>query len=160
MMKFKDYYNFKLFNQFCDFLNEDDRYICEIFNTKLNIKEVSNPILDFETEFIIDDNTYRFMSKKLDNNVWSIGFLKNYDLDFKRLNSKRYVGDVFTGVFESLKMLLYKERDIKKIIFKTNTDNKHLIKFYTSNIFKKYLTSHFKFELEYEGNAEWCYKKI
>lgn len=158
-MKFHDYLKFEVFKQFCGFMDEDENLIIEIFNTKLKIVEVKNSVFDFETEFYIDDHKYNFIGYKLRDDLWSVGYTKNSDFDFQKLDSKRFVGDVFTGVFESLRVLIKKHDEIELIAFKTEHSNKHLIKFYTSSVFKKYLTGHFKFELYKEDHGEWIYRR-
>lgn len=158
-MKFHEYLKFEVFRQFHGFDDEDDNLILEIFNTQLKIKEVKNTVFDFETEFFIDEHKYNFIGYKLKYDLWSVGYTKNNDFDFIKLDSKRFVGDIFTGVFESLRMLIKKHDEIKFFAFKTELSNKHLIKFYTSSIFKKYLTKHFKFELYKETSNEWTYRR-
>lgn len=158
-MKFSDYLKFEVFRQFRGFDNEEDNYIIEIFNTKLNVKEKSTSMFDFETEFFIDGSKYNFIGYKLKEDTWSIGYTKNSDFEFKKWDSKRFVGDVFTGVFESLRMLIEKHDEIKLFVFKTERENKHLIKFYRSRIFKRYLETHFKFKLEKELDNEWLYRR-
>lgn len=102
--------------------------LSEAFDTDVDVREVNSPFFDFETIFTIADIEYSFKSKKYPDNKWSVGFEADdgkglYDL----LKSGKFVGNVFSGVFKSINMLL-KKHDIDAFVF--NTDKQALIRIY------------------------------
>lgn len=160
IMMFKEWLEHNSFKMFQGTqLNEVDEKILEMFNSNLEIKEV-NYMFDFSTEWKIDKYIYHFVAKKAKNNQWIIGFEKDRDVLFKKLDSNKYVGDIFTGVFESLKILIQKY-DVDELVF--SSDNSWLIKFYNGKQFQRYLQKHFRFDLvnnfERFNIQTWVYKK-
>lgn len=162
MVRFSKYLEHTTYRNFLPYnLDEEDKYILEIFNTKLNVKEVNSPF-DFSTQWSIEGTVFNFNGKEISNNEWVVGFDKNYDVFYEKWDTDRYVGDVFTGVLESIKLLLQKEQ-VERLTFSTEKNNTWLIKFYTSNPFKRYIEKHFKFTLdgkiERNGLITWSYIK-
>lgn len=151
MTQFKEWLHFNAYRCFLNFseIDETTEDILEMFNTDLKVKEIS-PMLDFTTEWEISGIKYHFNGKN-HNNEWTVGFDKNLDYDYLKTNSNKYIGDIFTGVFESLRLLISKH-DVRVLAFSTPSTHAWLIKFYNSKSFKRYLERHFKFSLIETGH--------
>ena len=161
-MQFKEWLHHNAYRMFQPYeTDEVTKYILEIFNTNLEVKQIKY-LFDFSTEWFIDGEKFHFIARKFDNNEWSVGFDKKSDMGFKKGDFNRFVGDVFTGVFESLRMLVQKH-NVDSITFSTEKKNHWLLKFYDSKPFQHYLEKHFRFSLvEYSVRGDskvWLYKK-
>lgn len=143
-----------------DDLDEIDEEILELYNPDLKVREVKHQF-NFSTEWIIDNVKYNFLGKKYIND-WTVGFVRNGDFDFIKVDSNKYLGDVFTGVFESLKMLL-QEHQVHSISFSIPETHTWLIDFCTGGPFLRYLKNHFGFWLkktDYIGGIQyWVYER-
>jgi hypothetical protein len=132
-----------------------------MFNTKLSITNITNKTpFDFSTKWEIKNNIYMFHGKKFNQNEWVIGFDKNSDETYQKLDSDKYVGDIFTGVIESLKMLL-QENKVEIITFNTENTNSWLVKLYNGKHFQRYMERQFNLILdktrESKGLVSWRY---
>ena len=159
-MRLLEYLNhnaFKLWN--VPYGDDVDYLIIESFNSNLTIEKV-NGLFDFSTKWKANDSNYTFEAKKFNDNKWSVGFIKDNDFNFKKADTNKFTGDIFTGVFKSLKLLL-EENIVNEISFSTDKTNTWLVDFYKGGIFKRYIEKHYKFKFKEEcvmnGMLSWTY---
>lgn len=71
-MQFKEWLHHNTYRMFQSYeVDEATKYILEIFNTKLEVKQVEY-LFDFSTEWVIDEEKFHFIARKFDNNEWSV----------------------------------------------------------------------------------------
>ena len=99
----------------------------EIFDKDVKITDGKPNKSEFKTHFNIDGIEYTFEAKLVNTkntdyngmDIWSIYFYSDFGPDmFMSKGNKKYVGEVFAGVFRSLEKL-NKNKNVDGIIFST-----------------------------------------
>ena len=95
--------------------------LTEMFDTKIEVKIIEQDSKYFVTEFHIKNRPYKFHAKQVGDNEWGVLFFHNATNPFDLIRKGNFVGDVFSGVFESLRLFvsLY---NIKLFHFSTHED--------------------------------------
>ena len=126
-----------------------------------NIKvEVVDGMFDFNTTFYVKGVDFVFNAKEVEDGSYVIGFHRKGELHdlFKSRAEKKYIGDVISGVFRSLKRLI-DTNNVNEFMF--NTTEVELIKFYDK--LSKYVEKRFNFKLKERVNIKgvivWRYEK-
>jgi len=93
--------------------------LSELFDKDVYIDIKTNTTKKFVTSFFVGDDKWTFEAKKINDGLWSIGFYSKFGPDmFSSKGGKSYKGEVFAGVFRSIKRLLENQK-IESIIFNT-----------------------------------------
>lgn len=134
--------------------------ILEVLNTHVDITRTHFSNYIFSTEFFVDENKYEVLIFSKDKKSFVISFVRNEDYDLKKVSSKKYQGEVFSGVFGSIDMFL-KEFKPETVILNTVSTKDYLIKFYDSRVFKSlFFKRNLNFEDKISGSeiVSWIYK--
>ena len=101
----------------------------EIFNKNIKLK-IEKDSESFTTYFHIDESDWIFMARDVKGDgTYSILFNRRDDSEmFKSKGNTKFPGDIFSGVFRSIKKLL-NDRQVDGIYF--NTDDNRLKSLYT-----------------------------
>jgi hypothetical protein len=101
----------------------------EIFDKDVELKNIEKGTTGFSTHFNIGKDKYMFQAETYGNNIYSILFYKKDGLEmFKPKGDVKFPGDVFSGVFKSIKKMI-NDRQVDGIHF--NTDDSKLKSLYT-----------------------------
>ena len=106
------------------------------------------------------DIKYTFMARNEGNNTFNILFYPsspNNDISFDVLNTNKYIGHVYSAVFDSIRLLM-KDNIVDIIVFVSDDDHKNL---YDKMI--KWVEKRFPFKLEkrtQEKSTVYVYKRI
>lgn len=130
----------------------------EMFDSKVHVKILTQDNDYFSTEFNIEKRNYIFHTKSYVNNSWGVIFFHNATNPFELIRRGINVGDVFSGVFESLKLFV-KLYDVK--IFYFSTEEEKLKKLYDS--LQKYIENRTGYKLketkEENKRKLWIYER-
>lgn len=136
--------------------------IDEIMNKHIGISKDSSSNI-YTLHFNVRGVRYIFRARREESNTYGIIF---YDLSGRnpldmfepRLNDRQFVGDVYSGVFLSLKRLV---SDETVDFFHFHTNNKKLISLYDK--MTKYIERRFDYTLHdrlvFNDTVQWMYKK-
>ena len=103
--------------------------INEIFDKDVKLK-IEKSVESFTTLFHVDESDWIFMARDVrGDKIYSILFNRRHDMEmFKSKGNTKFPGDVFSGVFKSIKKLI-NDRQVDGIHF--NTDDSKLKSLYT-----------------------------
>jgi hypothetical protein len=142
--------------EFIDYFNS----LSEVFDSKGNIQIARDDSEMFTTIFKVNGTDYYFYAKNDKNGTYSILFFpKGSDSSMFELTKKfKYAGDVFGGVFQSIRLLV-KKYNVTTITFKSDNLHKPL---YDQMV--KWIEKRFPFKLESNSNdgnmTVYMYKRI
>lgn len=134
--------------------------ILEVFNTKIDITRTHFANYVFSTEFFVDENKYEVLVFSKDKKNFVISFVRNEDFELNKVSSKKYQGEVFSGVFGSIDMFL-KEFKPETVTLNTVSTKDYLIKFYDSRVFKSLFYKrnlNFEDKISNSNIVSWIYK--
>jgi len=94
----------------------------EAFDKPSNIQDIQSSSDLFSCSFTIEGTKYIFTAKIVDNTAIILFNPVGKD-PFKERKNPHYVGRVFASLFESIKILLSKNKNIEKIGFNAETNN-------------------------------------
>jgi len=101
----------------------------EIFDKDVKLDKIEKGTSGFSTHFNIGNDKYIFQAETYGNNIYGILFYRRDGLEmFKSKSGIKFPGDVFSGVFKSIRKLI-DDRQVDGIHF--NTDDNKLRSLYT-----------------------------
>jgi hypothetical protein len=134
--------------------------IYEVFDSIHNVKITSDDGFMFTTVFVTHNTKYTFSARNNGNGEYTILFypIDGDNLTFDLTRKLKYVGDVFSGVFQSMRLLIRKH-ETATVIFTSDDLHRPLYE-----KMSKWIEKRFPFKLEgkhQNGNMTiYVYKRI
>ena len=161
-MRFKKFINEEDFEQEVMYNQNPEMYLhfrnlTEMFNSKIPIEVIEKDELDFKTRFQVEKRSYLFHAKQTSKDLWGVMFFSTNSDPFTLMRLGINVGDVFSGVFDSLQLLV-SSYNVKEFYF--NTKEPKLKRLYNSLIRTIEGKTKFKFKNEVENGEykSWFYE--